>query len=711
MISSKGTFKQRQPEDDRLRDRLMDIVAVYSLTRKKVISISPSVEAVTGLSPEAVYARGFEALFPEESLAVLKQKMNFIRRNMASGDGTDGGFLKEIELFGRAGQRLWFEFSLQIFEASNREIMVHAIGRDISEKKALLWALRESEKRFRDLVEKLREIVFEIDGDARIRYISPNVKALTGYEPEELLGGPLGDLPLDVKNDRSLNRTLRLETKDGRTLHFRASGSKTEVRGVFKGFKGTLTDITETMRTAERERFLSTVLMGISDSVIVTNASFRITDVNPATHKNTGYSAGELIGATPGILFKDFFNKDSFTKFLSDIKRRLIHTREGRLCKKDGTVVMSEVKISSLVTEEGAVYAYVGIIRDISAYKEREKQLFEYSYHDNLTGLYNRRYCESRTPEFDRPQHLPLGVIVVDINGLKLMNDVFGHRQGDELIRTTARILSESAGKQDLVCRTGGDEFEIITPGTSEEKLEKFTQRIHKRARGTAVGSIQVSFAAGYALKRSPEQDLELVRQEAENNMYGNKIEFADLLKNQMIHLMLKDLNRISNREYTHGKRVSQYCEIIGRTLKLEDKEVANLRILGEIHDIGKIKLSGDILNKPARLTPDECEEVKKHPVTGYQIVKSVDEFTSLAEGILYHHERWDGRGYPKGLSGKMIPLQSRIIAVADAYEAMTSNRSWARRKNREEAVAEMRRHSGSQFDPEILDTFIRILT
>ncbi len=718
-----GTLNRIPPLEEGLRDYFMDIVVVFSVSQKKILYISPSVEEITGISPRLVYREGYHDLFPEESLAVLRKNLKMITDlNLTEEDRTRGIFL-EIEVYGRGRRRIWYEFAIRPFQSSPGEIMVHAIGRDIHDKKTALKALEESERRFKDLVENLKEVVFEVDEHSLITYISPNVKALTGYDPAELMGRRYGDLLkpeilADLKRDfptqghhTLIDQVIRFETRDHRTLYLQTNSNHILIEGEFKGIKGTLTDITRQKESEEKDRFLSTVLMGISDCVVVTDTAFRITDVNAATEKNTGYSAGELMGKTPEIFYTANEDKSRFQTVTAEIMNKQVCVREGVLRRKDGTTYISEHKITPLIGEDGEIYSYVAIIRDISSYKEREEQLAYFSYHDAMTGLYNRRYCEKASAGFDTPEKLPLAVVAVDINGLKLMNDVFGHAQGDELIRTTAAILKEACQGEDLLCRTGGDEFEIILLRTSRQRVRAFIHRIEEAARHRVVGRIQVSFAVGHALKEHYYQDLKIVRQEAENNMYINKKQHANVMQNQMIQVMLQDMNQKYYRESTHGRRVSQFSEVIGRALALDEKEIQNLKVLGEIHDIGKIKIARDILNKADLLSSEECEAMKQHPVIGYQIVRSVDEYTSLAEGILYHHERWDGRGYPKGLSGKMIPLHSRIIAIADAYEAMTSNRTYARTLSRAEALEELRVNAGRQFDPEIVTKFLGIMS
>jgi HD-GYP domain-containing protein (c-di-GMP phosphodiesterase class II) len=195
---------------------------------------------------------------------------------------------------------------------------------------------------------------------------------------------------------------------------------------------------------------------------------------------------------------------------------------------------------------------------------------------------------------------------------------------------------------------------------------------------------------------------------DADNQMYREKLKFGKTMRNETIETVLRNINFKYDREQIHTERVSQYCEAIAVEMGLSEKEVSDIKIAGSLHDIGKIMIPPELLNKPGKLTDEEYAIVKRHPETGYQILKSVDEYVSLAKYLLYHHERWDGKGYPEGLSGDAIPLQARIIAVADAYEAMTASRPYQKSKTTDEAKAELRRCAGTQFDPEVVRVFLQ---
>ncbi|WP_242975867.1 HD domain-containing phosphohydrolase [Desulfosporosinus sp. FKB] len=338
---------------------------------------------------------------------------------------------------------------------------------------------------------------------------------------------------------------------------------------------------------------------------------------------------------------------------------------------------------------------------------KKEDEIRYLSYHDKLTGLYNRRFYEEEIRRLDSERNLPLSIIMGDVNGLKLVNDTFGHEKGDELLRKAAGVIRKACRTDDIVARWGGDEFILLLPQTNPDEAAMIVKRIKNQCSDEQVNTICISISFGWATKKETSEDILKTLKVAEDYMYKNKI-----LENQnnikdTITTIINTLHEKSPREEQHSKRVSELCQSIGIAMGLSEREINKIKVVGLLHDIGKIAIEEGILNKPGRLTEQERSEIERHPDIGYRILNSSNYMLDIADCILAHHERWDGTGYPKGLKGEYIPKFARIISLADAYDAMTSERSYRSALPETMVIEELRRNAGLQFDPELTRIFI----
>lgn len=347
------------------------------------------------------------------------------------------------------------------------------------------------------------------------------------------------------------------------------------------------------------------------------------------------------------------------------------------------------------------------IVNDITKRKQAEDRLQHLSYHDQLTQLYNRRYFEEELVRLDRKEYYPLMITIADINGLKLINDSFGHSIGDEYIKRVAKVLLKGVRKKDIVCRLAGDEFIILSPNTELETIKNIVSHIKELAKNESINSVDISISFGYGAKYSEEESTIDVFKRAEDFMYKKKLVDSPSMRGKTIYTIMAALHEKNPREEQHSHRVSELCEKMGQALGLQEDEIKELRTVGMLHDIGKVAIEEGILNKNDKLNENEWEEIKRHPEIGYRILSTVNELSEMAEYVLAHHERWDGRGYPKGLKGEEIPIQSRIIAIADAYDAMISERSYRKALSKEYAINELRQGAGSQFCPFCVNVMI----
>ena len=349
----------------------------------------------------------------------------------------------------------------------------------------------------------------------------------------------------------------------------------------------------------------------------------------------------------------------------------------------------------------------IGVIQDVTDRKRSEETIVYLSFHDQLTGLYNRRFFEEELNRLDVARNYPLTLVMADVNGLKLINDSFGHAIGDELLKNVAEVLRKGCRADDIIARLGGDEFVILLPKTDGAETEQILERINGLALQEKVGSIELSISFGYETKSHQKEDIHELFKKAEDYMYKRKLFEGPSMRGKTIKTIIRTLHEKNKREEQHSHRVSELCESMGVALGLMEGDVQELKSVGLLHDIGKIAIDENILNKPGKLTHDEWEEIKRHPEIGYRILSTVNGMAEMAEYVLAHHERWDGTGYPKGLKGEELPLQPRIIAIVDAYDAMTSERSYRGALPEEVAITELQKNAGTQFDPELVKLFI----
>ncbi len=331
-------------------------------------------------------------------------------------------------------------------------------------------------------------------------------------------------------------------------------------------------------------------------------------------------------------------------------------------------------------------------------------------YRDKLTGLYNRDFFEEELERLDSHRQLPITVIMGDLNGLKLVNDAFGHAMGDKALKKAAEIMKRVFRKEDIISRVGGDEFVVLLPKTSTKTALNILERIRQECIENPLGFIQISISFGLATKQNEKEKIFDVYKKAENNMYFNKLTESKAAKLSIIRFLMDKLEQKSTETKAHYERLNNLCQMLADVLGLADIEKQKLKLLCEFHDIGEIAIPSKILQKKGFLNKDEWERIKSHSEIGYHIIAASRETLVIDELILMHHERWDGKGYPGLLKNEEIPLTVRIFAIADAYEAMVNDRPYRERMTNNQALKEIERKAGTQFDPNIAKIFVQIM-
>ncbi len=392
------------------------------------------------------------------------------------------------------------------------------------------------------------------------------------------------------------------------------------------------------------------------------------------------------------------------------LKGERIYSNDEVFWRADGSSFDVEYNSYPQIRDEKVIGAVV-TFNDITERRKIQQQIEYLSCHDSLTGLMNRRCFESTLDKYDDKEYLPISIIFADLNGLKLVNDIFGHEAGDLLIKKAAGILRKTCRSVDVIARVGGDEFIVLLPRTKAEDAETIIERVQTALSKEDINGIRLSMALGYDTKTSVFQDIEKTMGYAESEMYKEKSRSRKNFGVETLNKIIESYHLRSPREKEHAQNVAKLCYQMGQMLNLTETKSKKLQDAGYLHDIGKIVLDDRVLLQDKNLTGDDIQMMKEHSVIGYRILNLFDDTLNLAEAVYAHHERWDGTGYPKGLKGTEIPLTSRVIAIAENFERNLSLSKGPDSERLEKALEQLRQESGKVFDPELVTLFIKMVT
>lgn len=485
-----------------------------------------------------------------------------------------------------------------------------------------------------------------------------------------------------------------------------------------------LTDITirrmERERLAESERSKAMILANLPGMAYRCkyDREWTMEYISEGCYELTGYKPESLIGNAE-LSYNDLVNR-GYREFLWKSWKETIQTKavfrgEYPITKVTGESVWVYEQGQAIYGENGEVVALEGIIIDVSARKDKENRIDFLLTHDTLTGAYNRRYFLKMEDDLDdHDSALPISLIIGDIDGLKLINDAFGTEKGDALLVAATRLIGECIRERDIFARLGGDDFAILMPETEASVAQNVLHSIEKSffAYNALADSDfdRINMTFGYATKDMPDISMDSVKKLAEENMNKHKLLKRKSLHSAIVESIKQTMSARSRETEDHSERLAELTREVGLRMHLNQVELSELELLATLHDIGKIGINDDILNKPGKLDPEEWAQMRRHTEIGYRIAMASPELVPIADFILTHHERWDGNGYPQGLAGEAIPLISRILSVADAYDAMTQDRPYRSAMPKESAVDELIAQSGTQFDPGVVRIFLDII-
>ena len=583
---------------------------------------------------------------------------------------------------------------------------------------------------FKELYEKAPLGYQSLNEEGYFIYVNDALAQLLGYEKEEMIGKYFGDLLTDkdrelflkqipkFKKYGSVNVFFEMVKKNGNVIKIRVNGVIAHNNdNSFSRIHCILSDVTDELLYKEKiednEKKMDLLLNSTEEGIYGVDINEKCMFVNQKCMELLGYSnEEEMIGKDMHELIHHSYEDGKiFLKENCEISHSFkygikVKKDNDIMWRKDGTYFYVAYSSNPLI-RDGKILGAVLTFRDNTENIKHEKALIEISYTDYLTKLNNRRYYETRIKEIDKLENYPLSLIVGDINGLKLVNDSFGHDVGDQLLIKVSNVLKEICDEAEFIARMGGDEFIIVFTKMDFKNAEKMISLINERLENEYINGLKISTAFGYYSKVKKEQNINQIYEKAENEMYQEKLLRGHSVRSDSVGTILKVLNEKDNYSEEHSISVSKICENLAKHTKLSMHEIQETKTAGLLHDIGKIIIPSEILNKEGKLTDEEYEIMKSHPEIGFRILKSARNMADMAEIVLYHHERWDGYGYPAGIKGNEIPYQARIITIADAFDAMTSNRTYKNKITYKEAIEELKRCAGTQFDPKLVKIFV----
>lgn len=711
-------------------------IGIFIVQGGRFVNVNPQFENLIGISKANLIGRESLSLVVPEDRDIVRKKA----RAMLKGEESQPYEYKVIQ---EDGSTKWIMETVTSIQYMGNACTLGNFM-DITSRKITEAALVESQQHYQDLFENANDIIYI--HDMKGNFVSVNKRALeiSGYELEEALKMNFTEVVAPAYHvlvshtmvrDIFLGLTptyeLEMKTKKGWLVPLELRPRLLKRNGVPYGVQGIARDITERKHMENELRAtnqrLQDIIEFLPDATFVIDQNRKVIAWNRAIEAMTGVNKNSIIGrsdylyavpfyGSPRPMLVDMIGNPSLqaSDYYDEVRREgnSLYTEIFAPGMYEGKGSFIWVKASPLMDTDGKIVGAIESIRDISERKHFEEQLRYLGLHDGLTNLYNRNYFEEEIRRLELGRFQPTGLLICDVDGLKLVNDTLGHDAGDHLLIGVATVLQSCFRGDDVVARVGGDEFAILIPHSEEDVTEIASTRIREAVNlyNAQNPDVPLSLSVGFAVRTSPTMTLNEVYQAADNNMYREKLHRRQSARSAIVNTLMKALQARDFITEGHAERMQDMVALLGEAIGLPGHRISDLRLLAEFHDIGKVGIPDRILFKPGPLSKEEIFEMQRHSEIGHRIALSAPDLVPIADWILKHHEWWNGDGYPMGLKEGDIPLECRILSIADAYDAMTSDRPYRSALPHRYALEEIHKNAGIQFDPGLVKTFMKVV-
>jgi diguanylate cyclase (GGDEF)-like protein/PAS domain S-box-containing protein/putative nucleotidyltransferase with HDIG domain len=734
VINRLNNYQRQQEKDQRelreARDQFASIIKSSNLgtwewdLRDDSIKINDTWAEMLGYTREELEPTSLETFIRFVHPDDLERSMQLTEEHCA---GKSDFYSCDIRMQHKDGHWIWVLDRGQVTsrDENGKALIMSGINADITERVLQAEALARSEEESRRLFEAMNQgfaycqIILDEAGtpdDCRILRVNKNFETQTGLIPELTVGKRIKELLPHVEpywftynGEVALtgkSKTFEAFSSDLNRL-FRISAFSPE-----HGYFAMIIDDITAQKQMENQLFyektlFETTLLSVGDGVISTDAEGNVQFMNKVAEQLTGWQADEAKGRAFEEVFKILSGRNRHpcpnpVKMVLETKEQVALDEDTILIARDGDERFINDSAAPILSASHNVTGVVLVFRDSTTQRIKQDEIRTLSVTDPLTTLPNRRYYEQAKEEMNKEPYYPLTLVLADVNGLKLTNDAFGHKAGDELLRRVSQVMRTTCRDEDIISRIGGDEFVLLLPQTDALHAQAIVKRINTALEKEKIRGIQLSVSFGYAVKDESEESYEDTFKVAEDVMYRNKLRESMTFKKQVINTLLSRLYEQEGGAEIHSKLVASLASTFAESLGYRKDEVENIRLAGLYHDLGKIAINPSILTMPEEaLSRTQVVELQRHAEIGYNILRSVGEYAAFAEAVLHHHEKWDGSGYPQNLKQEDIPEGAQILAIANTYADKLPT------LGREDTLTFMQERSNTYFNPELLETFI----